>query len=72
MKSAELFFDLRHDLVYRKLQGERLTLREEVTLSILNEAVRKFRPSPAPLPENVREAVREIHRLLLSKSRLDG
>lgn len=58
MKSAELFFDLRHDLAYRKLRGERLTSREEVTLSILNDAVRKFLPRPIPLSEDVRAAIR--------------
>jgi hypothetical protein len=63
MKPAELFFDLRDDLAFRKLRGERLTLRDEFTLSILNEAVQNFLPPPSSLPEDVRAAMHEVRRL---------
>jgi len=63
MKPEELFFDLRDDLAFRKLQGECLRSRDESTLSILNEAMRNFLPPPTELPEDVRAAMREVRRL---------
>lgn len=63
MKPEELFFDLRDDLAFRKLRGERLTPRDESMLSILNEAVRSFLPPLSPLPEDVRAAMREVRQL---------
>lgn len=57
-----LYGDTRDELAYRRLTGDPLSVRETVTLEVMNQIFDRLLPAPQALPSNVTKLVDEILR----------
>jgi len=64
-----VLIDLRDELAYRKLRGEKLSKVEAEILAFVNEYLEKHLPCAPGLPEEIKEVMDRVNSLLWSMAK---